>query len=148
MRFRALAATFLAFLVMTGAAFAQTGSITGQIFDPAGAVVPNATVTATSNSTNVTRTVTSTSAGLYSIAALPPAVYTVVVSASGFQPHTRSNVTLNIAATLSLNFNLVVAGGATTVDVQENTSAAVETDSYALSTVIDAEQINDPADPA
>ena len=143
MRFRALAATFLAFLVMTGAAFAQTGSITGQIFDPAGAVVPNATVTATSNSTNVTRTVTSTSAGLYSIAALPPAVYTVVVSASGFQPHTRSNVTLNIAATLSLNFNLVVAGGATTVEVQDVTLAPVETDSFALSTVIDSKQINE-----
>ncbi len=143
MRFRTFAAIFLVFLVMTGAAFAQTGSITGQIFDPAGAVVPNATVTATSNTTGITRTVTSSSAGLYSLAALPPSVYTIVVSASGFQPQTRTEVTLNIAATLSLNINLAIAGSATTVEVQDITQAPIETDSFALSTVIDSKQINE-----
>jgi hypothetical protein len=143
MRFRTFAVTFLAFLVMTGAAFAQTGSITGQIFDPAGAVVPNATITATSNTTGVTRTVTSSSAGLYSLAALPPSVYTIVVTASGFQPQTRTDVTLNIAATLSLNINLAIAGSATTVEVQDITQAPIETDSFALSTVIDSKQINE-----
>ena len=143
MRFKAIAVTILVFLVMTGAAFAQTGSITGQIFDPAGAAIPNATVTATSNSTGVTRTVTSSSAGLYSLAALPPSVYTIVISASGFQQQTRTGVTLNIAATLSLNINLAIAGSATTVEVQVITQAPIETDSFALSTVIDSKQINE-----
>ncbi len=141
MRFKAFAIIFL--LVMTGAAFAQTGTITGQIFDPAGAAVPGATVTATSGSTGATRTVTSSSAGVYSITALPPAVYSVVVSATGFQPFTRTNVVLNVAATLPLNFNLAVAGAATTVEVQDVSLAPVETDSFALSTVIDSKQINE-----
>jgi Carboxypeptidase regulatory-like domain len=143
MRFKLFATTFLILLVMTGAAFAQTGTITGQIFDPAGAAVPNATVTATSDSTGATRTVTSSSAGVYSLSTLPPAVYTVVVTAAGFQPHTRTNVTLNVAATLPLNFNLAIAGGSTTVEVQDITLAPVETDSFALSTVIDSKQINE-----
>lgn len=143
MRFKAFTVTFLIFLVMTGAAFAQTGTITGQIFDPAGAAVPDATITATSDSTGVTRTVTSSSAGIYSFAALPPSVYTVAVTAAGFQPHTRTNVILNVAATLPLNFNLTVAGGSTTVEVQDITLAPVETDSFALSTVIDSKQINE-----
>src|SRR5579871_2147386 len=143
MRFKAFAITFLFLLVMTGAAFAQTGTITGQIFDPAGAAVPGATVTATSGSTGATRTVTSSSAGVYSITALPPAVYSVVVNATGFQPLTRTNVILNVAATLPLNFNLAVAGAATTVEVRDVSLAPVETDSFALSTVIDSKQINE-----
>jgi hypothetical protein len=143
MRFKLLVVTFLIFLVMTGGAFAQTGTITGQIFDPAGAVVPNATITATSASTGATRTVTSTSGGVYTLAALPPAVYTIVVTAAGFQQHTASNVTVNIAATLPLNFTLSIAGAATTVEVQDVPLAPVETDSFAISTVIDSKQIND-----
>src|SRR5580704_2315078 len=143
MRFKKPVVMSLIFLVMTGAAVAQTGTITGQIFDPAGAAVPDATVTATSGSTGATRTVTSSSAGIYSLTALPPAVYTVVVSAAGFQPLTRTNVILNVAATLPINFNLVVAGAATTVEVQDITQAPIETDSFALSTVIDSKQINE-----
>ena len=125
MRTKAFTLALLIFLVMTGAAFAQTGTITGQIFDPAGAVVPNATITATSDSTNVTRTVTSSSAGVYSLAALPPSVYTIVVTAPGFQQQTRTNVVLNIAAILPVNINLAVAGSATTVEVPSNHLAMV-----------------------
>src|SRR5882757_773952 len=124
-------------------AHAQTGSITGQVTDPAGAVVANAKVTATSSLTGTTRTVSTTSAGLYNFPALSPSSYTVSVTASGFQVETRENVTLNIAATLPLNFKLSVAGAATTIDVQDSTIAPVETSSFQLSTVIDSKQIND-----
>jgi hypothetical protein len=71
MRFKTLLVALLVFAIMVGKGVAQTGSITGQIFDPAGAVVPNATITATSTSTGFTRTVTSTS-GIYNFGALPP----------------------------------------------------------------------------
>jgi len=135
---------FTAF-TLTGllSAHAQTGSITGQVTDPAGAVVANAKVTATSSLTGTTRTVSTTSAGLYNFPALSPSSYTVSVAASGFQVETRENVTLNIAATLPLNFKLSVAGAATIIDVQDSTIAPVETSSFQLSTVIDSKQIND-----
>ena len=122
--------------------WAQTGSITGQVLDPGGAVIPNATVTATSGSTGVSQTVTTTSSGLYNFAALPPAVYTVSATATGFATVTKGNVTLNIAATLPLNFNLAVGSASTTVNVAGVTAAPIETDSSQLSTVIDAKQIN------
>jgi hypothetical protein len=122
--------------------WAQTGSITGQVLDPGGAVIPNATVTATSGSTGVSQTATTTSSGLYNFAALPPAVYTVSATATGFATVTKDNVTLNIAATLPLNFNLAVGSASTTVNVAGVTAAPIETDSSQLSTVIDAKQIN------
>ena len=91
--------------------------------------------------TGTSQTVTTTSSGLYNFAALPPAVYTVSATATGFATATRDNVTLNIAATLPLNFNLAVGGASTTVEVAGVTAAPVETDSFQLSTVIDAKQI-------
>ena len=127
-------------LFVTGAV-AQTGSITGQVLDTSGAVIPNAQITATSPATGVTRTVSSSSAGIYNFAALPPSVYNVSATASGFQVETRKDVTLNIAATLPINLTLSVSGASTTVDVQDVTTAPVETDSFQLSTVIDAKQM-------
>ena len=129
-------------LLLGPAAWAQTGSITGQVLDQAGAVIPNATVTATSAATGASQTVTTTSAGLFNFAALPPAVYTVSASATGFTTMTRDNVTLNIAATLPLNFKLAVGGASTTVNVAGVSAAPIETDSSQLSTVIDSKQIN------
>jgi Carboxypeptidase regulatory-like domain/TonB dependent receptor len=128
---------------MVGAAVAQTGSITGQVLDPSGAAIPNAKVTATAAATGTIRTVATTSAGIYNFAALPPAIYDVAATADGFQAETRTNIVLNIAATLPLNFKLSIIGATATVDVQENTSGSIETDSFQLSTVIDSKQIND-----
>ncbi len=124
-------------------AMAQTGTIIGQVLDPSGAAVAGATVSATAVSTGIAHRVTTSSAGVYSFAALPPAVYTVVVEASGFQGVTRNEVTLNVAATLPVNFKLSVAGSNTSVDVSGTATAPVETDSFQLSTVINSQQIQD-----
>jgi hypothetical protein len=133
---------FLMFSLLIGKGVAQTGSITGQVLDPTGAAVVNAKVTATSSSTGTTHTVTTTSAGVYNLAALPPAVYDLTATADGFQTQIRKNVILNVAAILPLNFKLAVLGETSSIDVQDNTSGAIETDSFQLSTVIDSQQIN------
>jgi hypothetical protein len=130
------------FLALVPRLSAQTGSITGQIQDPSGAVVANAQVIATSTLTGISYNVSSSSAGIYSFAALPPSTYTVQVTAPGFQTASKTNVVLNVAATLPLNFSLTVTGGTTTVDVG-GAAPTIETDSFQLSTVIDSKQIND-----
>jgi hypothetical protein len=141
MRLRVLLGVVSVIGLLVTEAVAQTGSITGQVLDTSGAVIANAQITATAPATGITRTVSSSSAGIYNFAALPPAVYNVSATASGFQEETRKSVILNIAATLPINFTLGVSGGNTTVDVQEVTTAPVETDSFQLSTVIDSKQI-------
>jgi Carboxypeptidase regulatory-like domain len=143
MLFRNLFRVLFALLVVTGIAKAQNGSITGQVFDPVGAVIRNATVTAVSTSTGLTRTVVTSSAGVYSIPALPPSIYTVSVTAPGFATFTRKDITLNVAATLPVNFNLAVSSTSVQVDVQNTGSANIETDSFSLSNVVDSKQIND-----
>src|ERR1700712_658963 len=62
-----------------------TGSLQGNVIDPSGASIPGAEVTVTNNATNAVTTQQTTSAGFYSLAALPPGSYTVIVTAPGFQ---------------------------------------------------------------
>ena len=50
----------------------ETGSISGTVTDPSGAVVTNATVTAKNTATGAVRTASTSSAGTYLISNLPP----------------------------------------------------------------------------
>jgi hypothetical protein len=124
-------------------AWAQTGSITGQVLDSAGRAVPDATLTATSTATGLAQTVSSSSAGVFNFAALPPSTYNLTVTAPGFGTVNRNGVVLNIAAVLPINFSLAVGQANTTVNVVGSQAIPVETDSSELSTVIESKQIND-----
>src|SRR5689334_6577334 len=54
---------------------ASTGALTGTVTDPAGAVVPKATVMLTNTSTNQTRTMSTGSDGSYRFGFLEPGTY-------------------------------------------------------------------------
>ena len=56
---------------------AQTlGTVTGEVKDTSGAVIPGVTVTVTNTGTNATREMPSNEAGIYTFTALPPGPYT------------------------------------------------------------------------
>src|ERR1700736_2438930 len=83
-----LAALILAFLILsTLSALAQsasTGTLTGTVTDPTGAVIPGATVTVTDVATKAQRTTISNKDGQYVLANVPPGNYDVTASRSGF----------------------------------------------------------------
>ena len=70
-----------------GAVYAQaiTGRISGTVTDPAGAVMPNVSVTATNEATNLERTVTTDADGFYTVTNLPAGAYSITVEQSGFK---------------------------------------------------------------
>jgi hypothetical protein len=72
-------------LAISMAAQSNTGSITGVVSDPNGAVVPNATVTVTNQGTNEKRTVQTDDEGRYDVPSLSTGIYTVEASGGGFQ---------------------------------------------------------------
>ena len=81
--------TFLACLFLAPNLRAQspsTGALTGAVKDTTGAVVPNATVTATNVGTGQTRTTTTGGDGSYTLGLLPPGTYKVKFEATGFKP--------------------------------------------------------------
>jgi hypothetical protein len=85
-----------------------SGSIQGVVSDSTGAVVPNATVTATNVSTGVATSRTTTPAGYYVISPLAPGEYSVTVSAAGFQKATQEHVVVDALAQVGLNITVQV----------------------------------------
>ncbi len=119
-----------------------TGTIEGNVLDPQGAGIADATVTITNNATGVARVVTSDSAGRFSAPFLQPGNYTVFVEAKGFKQDRRDNVVVAISETLPLAFTLQLGQVNETVEVT-TTSGTLETESSSLNTVISSRPILD-----
>src|ERR1700722_20705207 len=74
----------------------DTGVITGTVNDQAGAVIPSAKVTITSQSTGVATTMNADSRGGFSSAPIKADLYSVTVTAPGFESETRTGVQLQV----------------------------------------------------
>jgi hypothetical protein len=129
----------LGFAMFSSAAMAQTGgqgAIEGTVLDPSGAVVTNATVTATNVNTGVETTRPSTSAGFYSISPLIPGQYTVTVTANGFRTFKQENLTIDALHVSGLNVHLT-AGSATETVTVSAAPPALETTNATLGGTIE-----------
>src|SRR4030095_11626858 len=115
------------------------GLITGQVVDPSGAVVPNATITALREGTHQPYTAQTNSSGAYSIPYVLPGSYEITVEAVGFKKAIRQAVNLDVAQKLNLNIVLEVGSISETVTVQEAQSL-LSTGDASGGTVIDAQK--------
>ncbi|WP_263416866.1 TonB-dependent receptor [Terriglobus albidus] len=113
--------TVAAVLLLTGMpALAQsvTGSISGTVTDPTGAVIPGATVTLTNTDTNqIIRTITTGNSGTYSATSLPLGTYTVVIEGPGFSRQVVNKLVLHVNDALTVNGALKPGSTATTVEI-------------------------------
>src|SRR6185369_13683635 len=100
-------------LILTGLTYSQgvgaSGDIKGTITDTNGAVVANATVSATDAEKGTKRTTTTDAQGQYRISGLQPGVYDVTVEGSGFQSSVMKGVVVHIGETLISDFKLNVS---------------------------------------
>jgi hypothetical protein len=110
-------AVVFALLVPIAHAQTVTGTITGTITDPAGAVVPEAQVVAHNADTGVDTATKTNSTGFYRIEFLPIGKYNVVVTATGFNTAAVPAFQLEVLQTANFNIKLEVGSSSTTVDV-------------------------------
>ncbi len=99
------------------------GAITGTVRDESGAVVPGATVRATSVGTNVTRESTTDESGFYRLGALDPGAYSIEVEKTGFTKAENRNLQVNTATEVTFDVDLTVGNVAETVDVTAQAEA-------------------------
>ncbi|MEK7408230.1 MAG: carboxypeptidase regulatory-like domain-containing protein [Acidobacteriota bacterium] len=106
---------------LTGALMGQTftGSVTGVVTDPAGAVVPGARVTLTNTLTQAARTTATNETGRYTFSQLLPSTYSLKVSAAGFKEHLRKGVALGTNESIDLGVELALGQLAEVVEVSE-----------------------------
>jgi carboxypeptidase family protein len=115
---RSLAAALAVLAISLPASAQVLGSIAGTVRDTSGAVLPGATVEASSDALiEKTRGVLADGAGQYRIVNLPPGVYTVGFTLAGFSTVKRDGVEVTAGNTVPINVELKVGEVAETVTV-------------------------------
>jgi hypothetical protein len=95
--------------------------VTGTVLDPAGAAMPDTSVTALNTETGVSKTVKSDSAGVYEFPTLPPGIYTLSADKTGFKKYVLGGLALRTGDHVQQNLKLEV--GSTTESVQVTASS-------------------------
>jgi hypothetical protein len=119
---------------------ASTGALTGVVTDASGSAVAGAQVQVTSEASGDVRTVTTGAAGNYSVPLLPPGLYTVSASKSGFRTITVPHAQIIVTETNALNIRLEVGEVSEKVVVQEQVEQ-LQTEDSTLGHVTSGEQV-------
>jgi hypothetical protein len=112
------------------------GAIQGTVTDQSGALVGNATVTATNAATGVSTTRTTTSDGLYEISPILPGTYVITVTAQGFRTFKQENLVINAMKVTGFNASLSI-GSATQEVTVTAAPPALDTTNATLGGVIE-----------
>jgi carboxypeptidase family protein/TonB-dependent receptor-like protein len=119
-----------------------TGTITGVVSDETGALMPAAAVEATNQATGQTRSAVSGSDGFYTLPLLPPGLYRVSATLSGFAPLTRDRIRVVVSETARVDIRLKVGQVAENV-VVVGEAPLIETSNATLGIAIDEKKVVD-----
>ncbi|HZL29354.1 MAG TPA: carboxypeptidase regulatory-like domain-containing protein [Acidobacteriaceae bacterium] len=114
----------------------NTGSIYGSVTDPSGAVIPNATVQVTEPDKGISRTQKTGKTGEYTMNSLPVGVYTLTVTADGFQTFEANSITVDADKSAKIVAKMVVGNKDVTVNVDAE-GVTLDTRSATIGTMID-----------
>ncbi|MDQ1474619.1 MAG: hypothetical protein QOJ99_6099 [Bryobacterales bacterium] len=116
------------------------GTITGTVSDPAGAVVPNAAITATNSDTQARFETTSTSTGNYTLVQLPAGVYDLETVSPGFSKAIQKGIRVQVAAIERIDVKLQISSSSDSVTVVAD-APLLKTESGEQSSNITTEKI-------
>jgi hypothetical protein len=119
-----------------------SSDILGQITDPSGAGIPEATVTVMNQRTGFTRTVESDSSGAYLCNGIVAGLYTVSVEKAGFKKYVRTDLDLTASRKLRIDVTMELGQVSETVMVKGGTPL-IETETAAVSSEARNDVINE-----
>lgn len=136
--------TIIFLLVSAFPAFGQASSgaasISGQVTDASGGVMPGVDVQVRNVATNVVRTLESNDVGRYEIVALPPGDYEITAAKQGFATLVHKGVTLAVGQRAVMDLSMQLSATASILTVEAN-SSVVETDKADVSTVVNLKDV-------
>lgn len=141
-RLRSTIAFSISFLALAVIAWSQvtTGSLSGAITDPAGAVIVGAKIQVRNQNTGVVTELTSNNAGLYNAPFVSPGKYTVHVEAPGFKGFDTKDVEVQLSRETVVNARMEVGATSETVSV-EGAAPIVTADTAQLSFNVDSTKV-------
>ena len=126
----------LACFIPPALAQTETGTIRGSVIDPAGAVVPNASVRLIDVDRGSQTQVATGNGGFYTFANVRPGHYRMEAEKSGFKLVRLTGITVNVQDNLDQNFRLDVGAVSDSISVEANAVNVNETDGT-VSTLVD-----------
>jgi hypothetical protein len=135
-------------LAFSALAVAQsaTSSLRGTVTDPKGAVMQGALATLSNTSTGFLRTAKSGSDGVYQFLEVPPATYTLTVTATGFATVKQDRVTLQVSQPATLDVAMQVRGTTEVVEVSSEAPLVNTTDATQGNVFNSTQLINLPSE--
>jgi hypothetical protein len=119
-----------------------TGTVTGVVTDPSGAVVPGAQLRLVDEQKGFVFTASTDPAGNYLFRSVPPGTYKLSIQAQGFKSETRSGIVLDVNHNVTVGFQLQL--GATTQTVEVTGQAPMlESQDAVTGQTVDRKFIND-----
>ncbi|HEX6806189.1 MAG TPA: carboxypeptidase regulatory-like domain-containing protein [Terriglobales bacterium] len=119
----------------------NTGTVTGTVRDPSGAVVTGANVTAKNVATGAQRTTTTGNVGQYNLAGLPVGTYEITVNSGNFAPY-KTNAEVTVGGVATVDAQLGTAAASTTVEVVAGAGGTeVNTQTQEVSQLVDTQQL-------
>jgi hypothetical protein len=130
-------------LLLLPCAFAQetTAGIQGSVKDATGASIPNSSVEVASPAMIGTRKVNTDDGGNFRLAALPPGVYTMTVSAKGFRTFKQTGIELAVGRLPNLEVKLDIGGVTETVEVSA-LAVAVDTSQSKVAVTVEKSMLD------
>lgn len=143
-RLYCLFAVLACFLMLASSALAQTssGEIRGRVVDPGNAVVVNAQVKLTNQSTGDTRNAQTNESGEFIFVAVQPGTFSVRVEAPGFKQFTKTDLKLSASDRLSAGTLVLEVGSVSESVSVEAEATTVQTDSSERSALIDSKEMS------
>jgi hypothetical protein len=119
-----------------------SGSLTGVVTDPSGAVVPGARAVLRDEQKGFTYTAATDTEGRYVLRNLPPGTYSLSVSAKGMRTYTQTGVTLTVGQNFEADVKFELEGAVQTVSVVE-TTPLLQTQDASTGQIVNQKFIND-----
>ncbi len=132
--------------MVCGATFAlaqgiATGSISGVVQDPQGAVVANANVTVTQLSTNRIFRAQTTSAGIVALRDLPPGAYDLKIEAPNFRTFESKSLIVNVGRDTGLGTVQLLVGSSSESITVEGSAPLIESTTDQISETFTTEKV-------
>ncbi|HEX4002542.1 MAG TPA: TonB-dependent receptor [Candidatus Acidoferrales bacterium] len=144
MRKRASCLGFILLLLSFSVRAAGTGSLSGTLKDPSGAVIPGATLALVNTALKSQLTATSDAQGFYSFPAVPAGHYDLTIQARGFTTQKKTDLTIDTDAALKVDAVMELGERSETVTVVSTaatTEAQVDTVSTHLGELVTGSQM-------
>src|SRR2546425_790926 len=117
-----------------------TGSVSGTVEDPQGAVVSGAKVTAKHIATNLEFIADTAAGGNFSLRSLPPGAYDIKIEAPNFRAYESKGVVVNVGTDTSLGALKMEVGAASETLTVEGTAPLVESTTQQISESFDSKK--------